>query len=479
MPIALVFFFSALLIASTQVSGEQSRPLDTPNVGKVTITFEEPRQARGPVWVQIHLPAARYIQYPVRIVPDDLGCSEFEVRREGVLLPRRRPRIRGAIAGSGSVCGSIGIPNHPMTHPGRLPLHLQYSLDSPGIYEVRYSYTSGMMRAGSSEILFQSAWTPVEIRPESSMKIGAGSAPQDPAEILSDFLPSILGYPDSQRLSIVAQYLYHPVETVRHYAAFALGYWSADDVMRQVTNLAKTRGPSDVVVGEVLSTAPQLAGAMMRYLGSNDPLLVQGALRATREVMFFDRAKQFSPDLRKEAESTLFAFAENVVRVGDSQTVTDLAAALGSVPGRASHDLLWDFVRRRVAYSQSLTAITWHKDLTDLPKLAALLDGPPAADPWSYELSSLPYALHNAYGVAALPALENAIKNSNYTWVRMNCARELIPEGRPAGFAFAVDAIEQNRLYKGELMEFLRTHFPQLRSASDTDLLAFVKNQSN
>src|SRR5262245_9746759 len=34
-----------------------------------------------------------------------------------------------------------------------------------------------------------------------------------------------------------------------------------------------------------------------------------------------------------------------------------------------SHRILWGFVRRRVAYQQSLIAITWRKDLKDLRDL--------------------------------------------------------------------------------------------------------------
>jgi hypothetical protein len=472
--IALLVITGAMQVAPARIVGAQSRPR---NAGTATITFEEPLEARGPVWVHIHLPVARYVQYPVGIVPDDFGCSEFEVRRKGVRLPRRPPRIRRPVAHVGLLCGSIGIPNRPMTHPDRLPLHLQFDLDSPGTYEVRYSYTSGMRGLGSPEVLFQSAWTPVELRPASSKKLGVFILPQDPVEILSDFLPSILGYPDSERLSIVAQYLYHRVGTVRNYAAYALDYWSADDVTRELTDLAQMRGPTDVVAGELLSTAPQLARTMMRYLGSNDPLLVQGALRATEEVLR-DTPNRFSSDLKAEAESRLLTLAENVARVGDEQTITNLAAALGGVRAKASHDLLWDFVRRRVAFEQSLTAITWHKDLSDLPKLAPFLEGS-AADSLARGLSSLPYALHQAYGVAALPGLEAAIKTSHNTWVRMACARELIPEQRPTGFAFVLDALEQNRFYKGELMDFLRTRFPQLRGASEEALISFVKSRSN
>jgi hypothetical protein len=106
------------------------------------------------------------------------------------------------------------------------------------------------------------------------------------------------------------------------------------------------------------------------------------------------------------------------------------------------------------------------------------VDAPATGDPLSGELSSLPYALHNAYGAAALPVLENALKKSGYVWVRTNCARELIIENRPSGFAFVADAIEQDRFYKREMIEFLRGRFPELRGEDDAAVLAFLKRRA-
>jgi hypothetical protein len=143
-----------------------------------------------------------------------------------------------------------------------------------------------------------------------------------------------------------------------------------------------------------------------------------------------------------------------------------------------SHQLLWDFVQRRVAYEQSLIAVTWRKDLKDLPRLAAILDAPATGDPLGSELSSLPYALRKAYGAAALPVLENALKKSGYVWVRTNCARELILEDRPSGFAFVAAAIEQHRQYKREMIAFVQDRFPELRGADEAAILAFLKKRA-
>jgi len=113
-----------------------------------------------------------------------------------------------------------------------------------------------------------------------------------------------------------------------------------------------------------------------------------------------------------------------------------------------------------------------------LSRLAEILDEPATGDSLGRELSALPYALHNVYGAAALPVLENALKKSGYVWVRTNCARELIIENRPSGFAFVADAIEKDRFYKREMIGFLRERFPELRDADDAAVLAFLKRRT-
>jgi hypothetical protein len=440
------------------------------------LSFEEPVRVGGPVWAHVELPnnSQSMVQYPVGVEPDNLGCHEFEVRRNGVLLPRIV--VRNSIRVSGGLnCGAIGIPGRPMKHLGRLPLHLQYRFETPGIYEVRYTRKVDQFGTRRDEALFRSDWTPVEVKPAASATIA--SPTQDPVEILSDFLPGILGFPDGERLSVVLDYLYHPEETVRQYAANGIGYWPDDEIRRRLSALVRTRGPSDVFVDRIMTSAPELAEAMFSHLRSDDPVIVRGAVTAASRVVSTYQ-QLFSDAVKTRAEEALIAAVEHVISVGDSQTITNFAAALGAMRDERGHQILWDFVRRRVAYDQSLIAIPWRKDLKDLPRLAAILDEPATGDPLSAELSSLPYSLHKAYGAAALPVLENALKNSGYVWVRTNCARELIGENRPSGFAFVADAIEQNRFYKGEMIQFVRDRFPELRGADETAVLAFLKRRA-
>jgi hypothetical protein len=447
-----------------------------------TLSFEDPLRVGGPIWVHVESPkgAQAFVQYPVGVEPDNLGCHEFEVRRNGELLPRIALRRSSGMA-KGLSCGNIGIPGHPMKHPGRLPLHLQYRFETPGIYEVRYTRKADQFGPRSADVLFRSAWTRMEVGPAAA-PTNIGALPQDPADALSDFLPGILGTDwgllDRERLSAVLEYLYHSEETVRQYAAFGLDYWPDDEIQRRLSELARTKGLSDVVVNRALSASPLLAEAALSHLRSDNPILLRGAVAAASRVLLFDRDRLFSSAAKSKAENALLAASGHVVRIGDGQTLINFASALGGMRNERSHQLLWDFVQRRVAYEQSLIAVTWRKDLKDLPRLAAILDAPATGDPLGSELSSLPYALRKAYGAAALPVLENALKKSGYVWVRTNCARELILEDRPSGFAFVAAAIEQHRQYKREMIAFVQDRFPELRGADEAAILAFLKKRA-
>jgi hypothetical protein len=143
-----------------------------------------------------------------------------------------------------------------------------------------------------------------------------------------------------------------------------------------------------------------------------------------------------------------------------------------------ARDILWGFVERGVSREQSLIVIAWRKDVRDLPRLGLLLTAPATGDPFKRELASLPYALRNSYGDAALPILEDGLQRSGSVFVRTNCARELVLAGRSSGFAFITKAIEGNESYRQEMTQFVRDSFPDLRGADDGALLAFLKQRA-
>jgi hypothetical protein len=128
-----------------------------------------------------------------------------------------------------------------------------------------------------------------------------------------------------------------------------------------------------------------------------------------------------------------------------------------------------------VAAEQAMIALTWRKDASDLPKLAGMALEPRKNGRPDSELSSIPYALHRAYGDAAVPYLENMLARSEYGRVRTESAQELMMVGRHSGFAFAVEAIGNGQPYSREMMNFVRERFPEMKSGDDTAVLNFVK----
>ena len=438
-----------------------------------TLALEQPAHVGGPVWVHMQTPPFPWhgnVQYPVGVHPADFGCHEVEVRRNGTPLPRIPMRATGGIA-NGLMCGSIGIPGHEMQHKNRLPLHLQYRFDKPGLYEVRYTRRRAPPGTRDSQPIFQTAWTQIEILPAQHETTHA--APEDPAEALSDYLPSILGFPDEAHLSLVTGYLYHPNDTVRQYTSLGLAYWPDDDVNRRLTQLLHTRGPSDVVVERTFRT-PGTVDFILPYLRSDDQVLMRGAITGVTRLVFAD-PPLLSAEARARVEDALVSAAESVLRAGDPQTGNNYASALGGVHDPRAHDLLRDFVNRNILTEQSLIAVTWFKDPADLPRFAVLLEAPAKGDTMQVTYSSLPYAIHHAFGDAALPVLESAIQKSGYVWVQTNCARELVLAGHKSGFVFIAQAIEQNKFYRREMIQFIQDRFPELRAAEDSKVLAFLK----
>jgi len=133
---------------------------------------------------------------------------------------------------------------------------------------------------------------------------------------------------------------------------------------------------------------------------------------------------------------------------------------------------LWDIVNRGGAgREEAAIALTWHSSIADLPKLAQLT----LESGSRYEFASVPYALHRAYGEAAIPYLKMLLERSELAAVRADCARELVLAKQPEGFAFVAGAIANGTPYRREMIQFIRDQFPALRSADDSAVLQFVQ----
>jgi hypothetical protein len=184
---------------------------------RMTITQDEPAHAGGPVWVRVHTSAdlERPIQFPFNTDPVWLPCDDIEVRRNGVPLPRQTPRHQlGRVIG-GLMCGTMGFPEKP-SKSGRLPLHLFYRFDQPGSYEVRFTRLQG----DAKTIRDRTEWTPFEVGPPVVRRIPP--APASATEMLTDYLPSIMGYGDAAVLPLLVQALKFPDESVRQFARYGI-----------------------------------------------------------------------------------------------------------------------------------------------------------------------------------------------------------------------------------------------------------------
>ena len=443
--------------------------------GKITLSVEGTARVGAPIWIKVDLPYGHgEVHYPASLAPADFGCNQVEVRQNGVLLPRISVPSAPMIY-SGPPCRNLATPSHWPEYAGRLPIHLQYRFEKPGLYEMQYTLKKSSFGPAPGEKELQSDWTRLEIF--SSQPRPVQPAPSDPTEILSDYLPGILGFADARGLQIVLGYLYHSSDLVRRYAQLALSYWPQQKIDARVAELVRTKGPTDVMVNLLPAPEAGLTDSILSYLDSDDPILLRGAILGVSRALS-DSRQPSTAEARTREESALLRAVEHVVGIADAQTRNDFAAALGSVHDARARDVLWSMYARGIAAEQALMAITWHKDLRDLPRLGALLVAPVTGDPSSGELAFVPYALRNSYGDAAVPYLESAIKDSGYVWVRTGCARELVIAGRPAGFAFIADAIEGNRPYKREMVEFVRGRFPEVKAADEGALLGFLKRRA-
>ncbi len=453
------------------------------------VKLERPARVGMPVWLKVSIAGApNWIQYPFTVYPAGFGCNEVEVRRDGKLLPRfasLSTQALGLTSFSGPPCGFLSLPagSH---RGGRIPLHLQYRFNRPGIYEVRYSALPTWSTETPAHV--RSAWTRIEILPGGAaarakwLTERETHAPLEASALVTDFLPDILGVPDSRSLRILVPYLQHSDSLVRQFAMYGLTYWPLAQASASVINLVLAKGPSDAAVRFLTLRAalsPAAANAIVEasipYLQSASPVLLSGAI-AMMDRIADDPHSRVAPAIRARAETALLDAEDHVIKFADNQTAMDYASSLGAVKNDRAGKVLWDLIARHIADGQAEIALTWRHSPSDLPKLAQLTLIP--GDRQDRQYSSLPYALHHAYGPAAIPYLETMLARSEFTWVRMGSAQELVQSDRPSGFAFLAAAIEQNQPYRLEMIQFLRDRFPELRTANDPAILAFLKSRS-
>jgi hypothetical protein len=316
------------------------------------ISLERPAAVGLPVWLKI--PATNQVEtfYPFWLgLPASFGCKQVEVRRNGQMLPvianlADQEKSSGLMIMRGNPCGSVlyDLIMDPAraAQPARLPLHLRYRFDQPGVYDVRYTATNEQFSFPPGPTVW-TAWTAIEIQPGSPESRASWlaemstQAPTDTVEALTDFLPSILGIPDPESLRLLGPYLYHPDKLVRRYAGAALTYWPAAEAEASVKEWLRTKGPSDGMI-HYLARGPlhalpdfnSILEIVLPYLRSDSPVLVAGALEAAWYLT--GAASKASPELRRRAEEELMDARDHIRAVCDSGTVSKLDSLLKLLP---------------------------------------------------------------------------------------------------------------------------------------------------
>ena len=463
--------------------GRSSAPI-TVNLGagRPEISLDAPAYTGMPVWIRVAMPFGfGEIAYPPGLHPAAFYCYEIEVRHHGVLMqPLPNAEKKATMPGvySGGPCGVLGLPGE-RKHEGRLPIHLLYRFHQSGTYEVRLTRVDNLFRP--EKTLTTSEWTAIEILaapPNHRAKWLVEMSRQPPSDVvnlLEDWLPSILGVPDEASLELILPYLYHPESLARGFTALGLGYWPKAEQKAAAMRVLVERGPTDVITELLRDHSESAVQAAVPYLHSASPVLLSGAISVIRGLAFQPEAP-LRASTRSLVEANVVEAADYVRQTADPQTLNDFAGLLGFVHTAPAKETLWRWIDAGIARGMSTAAITWQKDQADLPRLAKLLDLP-VADKTNSDLSYLPNVLRS-YGDEALPYLERAMASSSAVFVRTNCARELVLANWPAGFAFIADAIEKDRFYKREMVRFLQDQFPEVRSASEAEVLAFVKQRA-
>ena len=457
-------------------TGESSAPVAMEaGFEKTTVSLEEPAYTGMPVWLKVDLPLeSGTIRYPYILGPAGFGCNEVEVRRGGraLTLDPGSNWMRYGGSFSGNICGSYAAAG-ASNRTGRLPLHLLYRFDRPGAYEVRLSVWDRPPGFGPPGTLrARSEWTPFEILPSTKdqrriwLQGLREHPPADPAALLTDTLPSLPAVPDDASFEILAGYLYHPDSTVRRYAMNGLSYWPEAVASARLLNLLRTEGPSDSLV-YFLTRQPDfraahpagIVEASLPFLTADSPVLLGGAVAALRA------ASRDNPAVRE----AMLRSAEHVIPGADPQSGSDLAFAIAATKDERAHEVLQRLLEK--GYKQVAAAVLSYGDVTDLPRVSALLND-------DLDGAFLPEQMIHAYGSSAIPYLRQALKTAPGRFTAQSITRQLIAVDDSSGFLFAARAIEQKGASRFDMIQILKSRFPELDGSNDDAIAAFARKRA-
>ena len=337
-----------------------------------------------PIWVEVKLPdpLRHSLRYPVTIRPADFGGHQFEVRRNGVLLPPNTPRHALQVDGSGpGTYGSVGsgalisLPHGPKD-PSRLPLHLLYRFDKPGHYQIRYiGYDFRYPR--EKHVLVRSPWMPIQVEPLPTGKRQAWLAsmrsrkPDDPVDWLSDYLPSLLALPDAAVLPLLKDAFYRPNGLVRQYALYALSLFDDDLLSRWIPTVIRTSGPTPDLAYLISwrrdlfqPRGSDIVHAVLPYLKSTSPVLTAGAL----QTLYFLKPQYdwtAHPELPALMDRAVANQAGGLIGTHNAAILQPLALYLGVWQSETSRKLLQRLVAEGTVREQARICLRW---ISDAPK---------------------------------------------------------------------------------------------------------------
>jgi hypothetical protein len=265
--------------------------VQTSNVQKFQIQISNPVYTGMPIWIQAALSLPLEVRYPYGEDPGNFGPNRLEVKRENHVLAQIPYKSWGSVS-VGPVDGSIA----PATSPkNRLPLHLQYALDKPGTYSVRWTVVRHNFQDGKMAelVVAQSDWVDFEVRrstPEQRknwFEKQRAKIPSGAGELVGDSLPSLLAdAPDPPGLHVVLEQLYSTEPLIRSCALGSLPIFWAEDIRSQVLDMLRLRGPNKGLAYVISWRAPwfqdhegDLVRTILPYLHSHEDWQIASTLK--------------------------------------------------------------------------------------------------------------------------------------------------------------------------------------------------------
>jgi hypothetical protein len=480
--IVLWLFAASVLI----VSAAQS----TPPIPVSKISLPDPAYVGMPIWMQVESPTHNTIHYPSSTTPNDFNCNEVDVKQnERLLSPLKGfpPGGRG-----GPACGWLGVADIAQS---KLPIHLQYPLTQPGTYLVRFTRREHR-GAGKLEIAEQSDWVALHLRTappgmiESWLKHQLSTLPVAAGPLLGDALPSLLASRDNRVLRLMIDTTYQncpahvwgcPESALAGYAAESLKLFESAQVRTQLLLAISQRGPSNALAyifnpRDHAAIASQILAATLPRLHSSDPAQVEAAVHTL--YLLRDPSYGLPSDTVAQIEHALETEVDFVIGQKNENAAQWLAQFLPGVGPVAGRPLLWKLVEAHLATEQSLICLTWLRDPSDLPRLAAIVEQKDASDPSGYDShASVVGDMQTNYGGLARPYLRDILASSKQPFVRATAAKGLVEMNDRAGWEFFLDVIRQRPFYRDEMARWLGQKFLEIRSADDAALIAFLQSK--